>query len=260
MVGQGRAALKKVLPGGAVEAIRRGRKRAPGAVPLPVSRMVRALRREWDRNDPVFGPGARLGPLAQKYLEVSSLPGYFTYDDASAFTLILSSQSASGVQGDVLEIGSYHGRSTVFMASCVQPGERLIVCDTFEESTEFEYQEPPSPKALRRNLARWSGELADEQVDIREGRSDALDLAGVQLRFAHVDGGHTHDVALGDLRLVARHLVPGGAVAVDDYQHPEWPEVTTAVDAFLAEAPEFRVLADVNRWAESGRKLYLSRP
>jgi hypothetical protein len=46
---------------------------------------------------------------------------------------------------------------------------------------------------------------------------------------------------------------------VDDYQHYEWEEVTTAVDTFVSESG-FNVVADVNRWAESGRKLYLSHP
>jgi hypothetical protein len=84
-----------------------------------------------------------------------------------------------------------------------------------------------------------------------------LNLDEAKLRFVHIDGGHTHDVALHDLRLAAKHLAPNGIIAVDDYKHPVWHEVTTAVDAFLAESG-FRVLADVNRWAESGRKLYLS--
>jgi Methyltransferase domain len=98
-----------------------------------------------------------------------------------------------------------------------------------------------------------------DHVDIYRSRSDELDLDGVMLRFAHIDGGHTYDVALHDLRLAASHLAPRGIVAVDDYQHPDWHDVTAAVDTFVAESG-FSVVADVNRWAESGRKIYLSRP
>jgi hypothetical protein len=65
-------------------------------------------------------------------------------------------------------------------------------------------------------------------------------------------------VALQDLRLAAFHLAPGGIIAVDDYQHPDWQDVTTAVDTFIAES-DFDVIADVNRWAEAGRKIYLGR-
>lgn len=229
------------------------------ALPRPALRAFRGARGRWDRNDPLFDVDARQGPLAALYSDASRLPGYFTYDDAVAFTLILSTQTAAGLTGDVLEIGSYHGRSTAFIARCVAPGERLIVCDTFEAATEDTYPEPPSPAALRSTLERLSPDTSPGQLDIREGRSDALHLAGASLRFAHIDGGHTHDVALHDLRLVADHLAPGGVIAVDDYVHPVWREVTTAVDQFLTESPKFRVMADVNRWAESGRKLYLTR-
>jgi hypothetical protein len=200
---------------------------------------------------------ARPGPLASLYNEIKALPGYFTYDDVVAFTLLLHIQSISGVTGDILEIGSYHGRSTVVIGRCVQPGERFIVCDPFERQGEEIYPNPPSADGLRRTLARLAPNL--QQLDIRSSRSDELDLDGVVLRFAHIDGGHSYDVALHDLRFTASHLAPDGIIAVDDYQHPDWQGVTTAVDTFVDESG-FHVVADVNRWAESGRKIYLSRP
>jgi len=46
---------------------------------------------------------------------------------------------------------------------------------------------------------------------------------------------------------------------VDDHQHPDWQDVNMAVDVFVAESG-FAVVADVNRWGEPGRKIYLRRP
>jgi hypothetical protein len=227
-------------------------------LPSRVLRAYRASCGRWDRNDPpLFGINARPGPLASLYNEIKELPGYFTYDDVVAFTLLLRTQSISGITGDLLEIGSYHGRSTAVIGRYVQPSERFIICDTFEQPAEESYPDPPSPEGLRRTLARLAPNL--RRLDIRATRSDELDLDGVVLRFAHIDGGHSHGVALHDLRLTASHLAPGGIIAVDDYQHPDWKDVTTAVDAFVTESG-FHVVADVNRWAESGRKIYLSHP
>ena len=227
-------------------------------LPPGVLRAYRASRGHWHRNDPLlFGVNARPGPLAALFDEIKELPGYFTYDDVVAFTLILQTQRTSGIGGDLLEIGSYHGRSSVVIGRCVQPSERFIICDTFDQPAEETYPNPPSPGGLRKTLARLAPELLD--VDIRRCRSDELDLGHATLRFAHIDGGHSYDVALHDLRLTASHLAPNGIIAVDDYQHPDWHDVTTAVDAFVAESG-FHVIADVNRWAESGRKIYLSRP
>lgn len=230
---------------------------AKRVLPSSAMRAYRASRGRWDRNDTLFALEARPGPLAALYDDIKTLPGYFTYDDAVAFTLLLQTQNVGGVKGDILKIGSYHGRSTVVIGRCVQPGQRLIVCDTFERSVEDTYPEPPSPEALRRTLARLVPDLW--QVDIRAARSDELDLDGVVLRFAHIDGGHSYDVALHDLRFAAAHLAAAGIIAVDDYQHPDWQDVTAAVDAFVAESG-FEVIADVNRWAESGRKIYLRHP
>lgn len=227
-------------------------------LPTTVHRAYRAYRGRWHRTDPLlFGTDARRGPLVSLYDEIKTLPGYFTYDDVVAFTLLLQVQTASGVSGDLLEIGSYHGRSTAVIGRVVQPGERLIVCDTFEQPAEETYPDPPSVEGLRRTLARLAPDL--RHVDIHASRSDQLDLDGAVLRFAHIDGGHSYNVALHDLRLAASHLAPGGIIAVDDYQHPEWQDVTNAVDDFVIESG-FEVLADVNRWAESGRKIYLGPP
>ena len=46
---------------------------------------------------------------------------------------------------------------------------------------------------------------------------------------------------------------------MDDHQHPDWQDVNMAVDVFVAESG-FAVVADVNRWGEPGRKIYLRRP
>jgi predicted O-methyltransferase YrrM len=228
------------------------------AVPASALRAYRAARGHWDRHDLLFAANATPSPLAELYRATRSIPGYFTYDDAVAFTLVLSTQTAAGVKGDVLEIGSYHGLSTVFIARCIQDAERLVVCDSFEAPTEGDDSAaPPSPESVRAVVERFAGTLPGDQLDVRAGRSDTLNLEDLSLRFAHVDGGHSHDVALHDLRLVSRHLAPGGVIVVDDYGHAAWPGVTTAADQFLIENSGFVVMADVNRWSESGRKLYL---
>jgi hypothetical protein len=63
--------------------------------------------------------------------------------------------------------------------------------------------------------------------------------------------------AFSDIELAAKHLLPKGVIVVDDYQHAFLPGVTRAVDRFLVERREFRVLADLNRHAGHGRKIYL---
>jgi cephalosporin hydroxylase len=108
-----------------------------------------------------------------------------------------------------------------------------------------------------RSVAALSSAAADRRLEIFEGFSADLDLRGRLCRFVHVDGSHEYADALADLRLVSDHLVPGGIIAVDDYEHPLWAGVADAVRSFRREQPNVFELADLNRHGAEGRKLYL---
>jgi len=191
---------------------------------------------------------------------VRTIPGWFTADDCAHFYLVLAMQRASGLVGDLFEIGSYHGRSTCLLAHCLGDDERLIVCDAFERETDDPYRERPTAEKLRSNLRRVRPRLRVDQLVIHECYSHELTLPReMRFRFAHVDGGHSYEAALGDLRLCADRMLDGGVIAVDDYAHADWPEVTRAVDDFLAARTDYSVLADLNRHGTIGRKIYLLR-
>jgi SAM-dependent methyltransferase len=181
-------------------------------------------------------------------------------DDLAHFTLVLQTQSAAGLHGDLLEIGCFHGRSAAVMAMQLQPGERLWLVDAFGLPVGERYGDRPSPEGVRANLARAVPELDPDRVEIIRGDSRTLALPpGLEVRFAHIDGGHDRDTVLADLANCAARLLPGGILVVDDYAHPQHPGVTAGVDAFLATRGRWRVIADLNRGGAMGRKLYLKR-
>jgi predicted O-methyltransferase YrrM len=205
-----------------------------------------------------FARDARPGEAAELFADLAAVPGWFTYDDLASFLLVLRYQTAVGITGDVLEIGTYYGRSTSALARGLAGDERLIVCDPFVDYRSGE--RAPTAAGLRATVRRTNPGFDMARLDVRSQSSRDLELASdTQLRFAHVDGSHDHDDALADLRLVYGHLVPGGVLAVDDYEHPQWPDVTRAVHAFLGSAADMREIGDMNRRGESGRKLYLAR-
>lgn len=213
-----------------------------------------------NRNRTTFARDARPGPTAELFSRVRAVPGWFTYDDASHFALVLRTQTVTGVVGDILEIGSYHGRSTGVLASHLRPGERLTVCDPFRIGAVY-IRDPPSPALLLSNVQRIAPDVALECIEVIEAYSIDLKLPEERLyRFIHIDGSHEAADVLHDLRLARRHLAPGGVLVADDNDHPDWPGVTEALRTFRAEHPELLEVADVNRHAESGRKLYLGLP
>jgi predicted O-methyltransferase YrrM len=211
---------------------------------------------------PVGGaPGAEPGPLFTDIApRIVAIPGWFNADDMAHFWLVLGMQAAAGVRGDMLEIGCFHGRSAALLAMKIRAGERLILCDAFDLPITEAYGDQPTPAGVRQNIADAVPEFDSRQLDIVRTVSADLRLAlDIKLRFAHVDGGHSRNEALSDLRLCAVRLVPGGVLVADDYRHPRYPGVSSAVEQFLAERADFCVLADLNRSGAQGRKIYLCR-
>ncbi len=191
---------------------------------------------------------------------IAAIPGWFNLDDLAHFTLVLETQASSGMHGDLLEIGCYHGRSAAVLAMHLQAGEHLYLADAFDLPLSDPYGDTPTPEKVWRNLEAAMPNLPRQRISIERGYSNDLDLpTEVRVRFAHIDGGHDEATVSQDLQLCARGLVHGGVMAIDDYAHPAYPGVTHAVNKFLDGDKSFCILADLNRSGALGRKLYLAK-
>ena len=140
-----------------------------------------------------------------------------------------------GAFGPLLEIGTYCGKSAVFLGAAARAaGTVLFTLDHHRGSEE--------------NQAGWEHHDADV-VDRRTGRMDTLPFfrrtiedAGLEdvvvaivghslpvarawrtpLAFLFIDGGHAEDVAMADYEHWSPHVMPGGTVAIHDvFEHPE---------------------------------------
>lgn len=134
-----------------------------------------------------------------------------------------------GLVGPLLEIGSYCGKSAVYLGTAARErGTVLFTIDHHHGSEE--------------NQAGWEHHDT-EVVDPRTGRMDTLPFfrrtiedAGLAdvvigvlgdsptvgrywttpLGFLFVDGGHAEDVAMADYDTWVRHVVVGGVLAIHD--------------------------------------------
>lgn len=207
-----------------------------------------------------FPPDAPPGPVTQLFEAIRDIPGWFTIDDCAHFSLILALQTLGGVSGNILEIGSYHGRSTCLMARYLGEGEKLVVIDAFEQPTADPYSDRPSPERLLANIVSVNPGLSPSRVDLLKGYSDAVELDPARsFRFCHIDGGHSQEAAAFDLHLCSSRTIVGGVIVIDDYRHPRFPGVSAAADEFIGANASFKVLADLNRHGAKGRKLYIYR-
>lgn len=131
--------------------------------------------------------------------------------------------------GPVLEIGSYCGKSTVYLGAGVrEAGGTLISIDHHrgneEQQPGWEYHDPElvdpetgmmdSLPLLRRTL-RAAG--LEEIAVVIVGRSvEVAPLIAVPLGMVFIDGGHTLAAAEADYGAWAPKVAPGGVLAIHD--------------------------------------------
>ena len=70
-----------------------------------------------------------------------------------------------------------------------------------------------------------------------------------------VDGGHSCEVTLNDLRLAHEVMADGGSIMVDDYFDPQFPGVSEAVNRFYLLSENHR---DTVPFLITGNNLFVS--
>ena len=136
---------------------------------------------------------------------------------------------AASEHGPCLEVGSYCGKSTVYIGSaCRERGELLFAVDHHRGSEEHQPGESyhdadlldatsgrmDSLGALRDTLARAG--LEDTVVPLIAPSSIAARHWLTPLAMVFIDGGHSREAALTDYRSWVVHVRPGGILAIHD--------------------------------------------
>jgi len=149
--------------------------------------------------------------------------GWFEDVDAAVFRAIDHVQGASGVKGDLLEIGTYLGKSAILLGYLLRPRERLVVCDLFTNEgldpaldADAEFYGALSRSAFEENYTRFH----DQPASVVERSSTELidEGFGRVFRIAHVDGSHRYDVVRQDISTALDLVVDGGIIVIDDYR------------------------------------------
>lgn len=121
--------------------------------------------------------------------------------------------------GEVLEIGSYKGRSTVILAKSAAFAGQTRVCavdplDLPSITDPGETERAAVASAFRANL-RAHG--VESLVEFHEMTSQALGPSWRRpIRLLWIDGDHTYEGAKSDFDVFAPYLIPGAIVAFHD--------------------------------------------
>ena len=126
---------------------------------------------------------------------------------------------------NIVEIGSYKGRSTCCLAlGCRETEGRIFAVDSFDGG-------PNLPKAnslpdFTADLKRFG--LAGFVEPIPAISTQVAKTWNKPIHFLFVDGSHLYEDVLADFTGFFPHVVPGGIVAFHDVVNESWPDVGRA--------------------------------
>ena len=159
---------------------------------------------------------------------------------------LIRRQSALGVGGQLVEIGTFEGRFFIAMALGLAPGENALGIDRFDwpdAGTEDRFVANCAACGIARD--RYSHWKADSRsiasTDLRKKLDDR------PVRFVHIDSHHTRKCLTNDLELVTPVMHRAGIICVDDMLHPGYPVLISSVFEYFARHPEMRLLCVLDR-------------
>lgn len=134
--------------------------------------------------------------------------------------LYLSRLAAEGPgAGAIVEIGSYHGKSTVLIAEASRTAGR-------EQVFAIDPKKGGAIDEFHRNLARAG--VTDHVTPVVATSDDAAVGWHQPIRLLWIDGAHSHEQVGRDFRTWTPFLVDGGIVAFHDTY--EWEGVRRVID------------------------------
>lgn len=149
----------------------------------------------------------------------------------------------------IIEIGSWLGKSTLFMASHLPEGGRIYAVDHWHGSPEHQPGQHAHHKAMGYLFHQFLSNvihrgLADKVVPIRMESGEAAAALAVEPDLIYFDGAHDYSSVKRDLNLWLPHASEKTILCGDDWR---WPTVRRAVTEFAIENG-FQIQPDDNFW------------
>ena len=145
--------------------------------------------------------------------------------------------------GDIVEIGSAFGRSTVALAlgTRARGGGKVYGIDPHTGGTGLVERYGPLARTFSslgpflQNIVRFGLQDIIVPITLRSDEAAAL-WPGRPIRLLFVDGWHDYDACRRDILSWARWVAPAGVLVIHDY---DWPDVRRAVDDCLPQLSGF---------------------
>jgi len=177
--------------------------------------------------------------------EVKAIPGMVSDQEAQILFMLAASQSLSG---NIVEIGSWLGKSTVHLAkACQVSGNgQVYAIDTFKGNPGKEKMYFGPLELKESMLARFKANLqlagVEDFVKIYPMSSlQASKKVQEKIRLLFIDGCHDYLGAKSDFLLWHRKVKVGGLIIFDDF-HSHFPGVVRTVREELLNTDSYQII------------------
>ena len=185
------------------------------------------------------------GDQLERYsYSMESIPGWFASTDLQLFKITSEVQHSLGIRGDLLEIGTYFGRSGILLGYLAGNDEQLVICDLFDlppASTDGQAElstftgPQPTQADFEGNYLRFHSTLP---TILRQPSTNlpAPLPTGSTFRLIHIDGSHVYSEVKDDITRALELVGPGGVIIFDDFSSSHLPGVAAGVwEAVISE-------------------------
>jgi hypothetical protein len=154
--------------------------------------------------------------------------------------LIDGHQRERGVEGGIAEIGVHHGLFFILLNSLCEPAHPSWAIDLFDkQDLNIDHSGQGSRGQFLSKLDtsdRFKG--AKVQIIVCDSTTARLtDIIRTPVRMRSVDGGHTAEHTISDLKAAQSVLHPEGVVILDDSLNHHWLGVIKGCVVFLLSKP-----------------------
>lgn len=178
-------------------------------------------------------------PDIERYLgrDMRRVEGWLHDLTARVIATLGQHQTATGIAGALGEIGVHHGKLWFVLDHVATPQETRFAIDLFDrQDLNTDASGRGNLERFQRNRARFGASggrleiIAASSLDVTP---DQLRERVGEVRLFSVDGGHTAECTVNDLRLAEAVLSKDGIVALDDVFNEHWPGIVTGLTTYL---------------------------
>jgi Methyltransferase domain len=188
----------------------------------------------------------------------TTVPGWLHSYSAAFIAELSGIQTARGITGSVAEVGVHMGRLFILLKLLTKHSEQAIAIDVFgDQHLNTDQSGFGDQDRFLHNVAEHASMerlVVLQRSSLEVAASDILRRVG-HCRLFSIDGGHTEDCTLNDLKLAEGALAENGVAILDDYFNESWPDVSTGAARYFCDPA-----TELRPFAITPNKLFMARP